>query len=321
MQRVLTTVTLLGLLVATASAFAITEHLKLEKSPLYALQVSAGPSRASGRLRPAVFSPVCNCPTDVARIGIRLRHPDRVTVTIVDQDHHTVATIVKDSALSAHSPHHWPWHGVTDSGTVVPDGVYYPSIYLGNERHTFLFANRITVDTQPPAVQSAPTALKPVLLAGPGRSVAIRYAFSEQAHALVYLHGRQIILGHTTRPGDKVKWTGRLDGRPLPAGKYVLSIGAQDLAGNETPAAQRKNVAVVVRYVELTPQRITVGSGGRIKVHVETALRRYTWRLGHRHGERRGKVLRLRAPSTPGTYRLVVGQPGRSATAVVRVRK
>ena len=202
----------------------------------------------------------------------------------------------------------------------MPDGVYYPSVYLGNERHTFLFANKITVDTQPPTLRS-PTALKHVLLAGPGRSVAIRYAFSEQAHALVYLDGRQIILGHTTRPADKVKWTGRLDGKPLPAGKYVLSIGAQDLAGNETPAAQRKNVAVVVRYVELTPQRITVGSGGRINVHVETALRRYAWRLGHRHGERRGKVLRLRAPSTPGTYRLVVGQPGRSATAVVRVRK
>jgi hypothetical protein len=80
-------------------------------------------------------------------------------------------------------------------------------------------------------------------------------------------------------------------------------------------------VTVVVRYVELTPDRISVGSGGRLKVHVKTALRRYKWRLGRRHGERRGKVLRLRAPSTPGTYRLVVGQPGMSATAVVRVRK
>jgi len=32
LQRVLTTVTLLGLLVATAAAFVITEHLKLTKS-------------------------------------------------------------------------------------------------------------------------------------------------------------------------------------------------------------------------------------------------------------------------------------------------
>jgi len=40
LQRVLTTVTLLGLLVATAAAFAITEHLKLIKSPVYGTLVS-----------------------------------------------------------------------------------------------------------------------------------------------------------------------------------------------------------------------------------------------------------------------------------------
>ena len=56
------------------------------------------------------------------------------------------------------------------------------------------------------------------------------------------------------------------------------------------------------------------------RVHVETAARRYTWRLGKRHGSRHGKVLRLRAPTTPGTYRLVVTEDGQSATAVVRVR-
>ena len=35
MQRLLTTVTLVGLLVATAAAFAITERLKLTKSAVY----------------------------------------------------------------------------------------------------------------------------------------------------------------------------------------------------------------------------------------------------------------------------------------------
>jgi hypothetical protein len=320
LQRVFTTVTLLGLLVATAGAFAITEHLKLEKSPIFALQVSAGPPRPGGRLPPALFSPVCNCPTSLARIGLKLRHPNTVTVTIVDKNHHIVATRAKDKLLGAHGPQHFVWDGRTDAGALVPDGVYYPSLHLADGNRTFEFRNKITVDTQPPVVQPA-TVLKPVLFAGPGRSVAIQYSFSEKAHALVYLRGRRIILGHTTRAADKIKWNGRFDHKPLPAGKYDLSIGAQDLAGNETPAAGRKHVTVVVRYVELTPDRISVGSGGRLKVHVKTALRRYKWRLGRHHGERRGKVLRLRAPSTPGTYRLVVGQPGMSATAVVKVRK
>jgi hypothetical protein len=321
LQRVLTTVTLLGLLVATAGAFAITEHLKQEKSPLFAIQVSPGAAPEVHRGAPAVISPVCNCPTSVARIGFKLRHPDHVTVTIDDKNGHTVATTgINGQLLAAHASQHVVWDGRTGSGAPVPDGVYYPSIHLANARHTFELADKITVDTQPPRVLSA-TGLKPVLLAGPGRSVAIKYDFSKQAHALVYLHGQQIVLGHKTRPSYKIKWNGRFNHKPVPAGTYVLSVGARDLAGNETPAAARKNVMVVVRYVELTPDRISVGSAGRITVHVETALRRYKWRLGHQHGESRRRVLRLQAPSTPGTYRLVVGQPGMSATAVVRVHR
>ena len=69
MQRVLTTVTLLGLLVATAGAFAITEHLKLEKSPLFAIQVSPGSAPEVHRGVPTVISPICNCPTRVAKIA------------------------------------------------------------------------------------------------------------------------------------------------------------------------------------------------------------------------------------------------------------
>ena len=53
MQRVLSTIVLLGLLVASAAAFAITEHLKLIKSPLYDPQVTNGTVNSA-----AVFSPV-----------------------------------------------------------------------------------------------------------------------------------------------------------------------------------------------------------------------------------------------------------------------
>ncbi len=160
---------------------------------------------------------------------------------------------------------------------------------------------------------------KPVLFAGRGRSVAIRYTFSKNAHAVVYLGGRRIVLGHQTRPSSKIKWAGKVDHKSLPAGTYVLSIGAQDRAGNQTPAGKRKHVTVVLRYIELTPGLTKVKAGRPFKVHVETAARRYTWRLGKRHGERRGRTLRLRAPTTPGTYRLVVTENGHATTAVVRV--
>ena len=317
MQRVLTSVTLLGLLVATAAAFAITEYLKLKKSPLYAVQVSAGAAPPLHRPQPVVFSPVCHCTTNVARIGLRLRHPDRVKVTIVDSAGHTVATRGSDGLLRARTAQHFVWDGRTDSGALVPDGVYYPWVNLAS--HTFKFANKITVDTQPPRVLSA-TGLKPVLQAGPGRSVAVKYDVDEKAHAIVYLGNRQVSLGRLSRLNAKIKWNGRLQHRQLPAGRYVLSIGARDLAGNETPAGERKHVTVVLRYIDVTPGQVSVRSGRPFKVHVETASKRYTWRLGRRHGERRGKRLRLRAPTTPGTYHLVVTENGHAATAVVRVR-
>jgi hypothetical protein len=317
LQRVLTTVTLLGLLVATAAAFAITEHLKLEKSPIYGVQVSNGLS--TGRRAHAVFSPVCDCPTNRATVGLTLRHTGHVTVTIVDPDGHTVATIAPDAVMQARQPRTFAWAGRTDTGAIAPDGVYYPSVQLS--RRTYRFLNKITLDTVPPKVLSAAgVKRKPVLFGGRGRTVAIRYGFSEQAHAVVYLNGRRIVVGRQTRPAGKIKWAGKLDHRPLPARKYVLSIGAVDPAGNETPAGERKDVTVVLRYVELTPGRTTVRAGRPFKVHVHTASRRYTWRLGHRHGGRRGRSLRLRAPTTPGTYRLVVTANGHVTTAVVKVR-
>ena len=178
-------------------------------------------------------------------------------------------------------------------------------------RRTLRLADNISLDTQPPKVFSAaPRKTKPVLFAGPGRTVAIRYTFSEKAHAVLYVGRRQITVGRKTQPSFKIKWAGTRGGRTLPAGRYVLSVGAQDIAGNETPAAQRRHVTVIVRYVQLTPGRVTVRSGRRITVHVETAAKRYTWRLGRRHGTHRARTLHVRAPTTPGTYRLVVLRTG-----------
>jgi hypothetical protein len=311
LQRVFTTVTLLGLLVASAAAFAITEHFKLVKSDVLGIQIL--PSAK-------VFSPVCHhCDTRKAAVGVKLRHTGHLSVTIVDAGGHHVATIASGVLMQARDAKQFPWDGRTDAGDLAPDGVYHPWIEL--PRQTLQLADNITLDTQPPHVLSATTPkAKPVFFAAPGRTVAIRYTLDGKAHAVVYLGRRRIIASHKSRPSDKIKWAGTLDGRPLRPGRYVLSVGAQDIAGNETPAAQRKPVTVVLRYVEITPARATVGSGRRVAFHVETAAKRYTWRLGRRHGSHRRSTLHVRAPTTPGTYRLVVTEHGHTATAVVRVR-
>ena len=305
MQRVLTTVTLLGLLVATAAAFAITERLKLTKSSVYGTQVSR------------YLAPGCQCATSKATVRIKLRHTGHVTVTIANSAGHEIATIGSDVLMRAGVPKAFPWDGRTDAGVMAPDGVYYPWVHL--PRRTLRFLNRITLDTKAPKVLSASLG-KPVLFAGPGNTIAIKYTLSEKAHAVVYLGRHRIIQSRLRHERDKVKWAGTLAGSPLPAGTYDLSVAAEDLAGNVTPAAERKHVSVVVRYIQLAPERITAHSGRRFAVHVQTAAARYTWRLGRRHGRHRGKVLHLQAPTTPGTYRLVVSEDGHTTTAVVRVR-
>jgi hypothetical protein len=307
LQRVLTTVTLLGLLVGTAAAFAITEHLKLIKSPIAGTRVSK------------VLSPVCDCSNRRALIRIRLRHADRVTVTIFDQAGHKVATVASKAEVPRRTPTPFYWYGRTAAGTTAPDGVYRPEIHLVGARHTFLLPNRIVLDTTVPKVLSA-SAGNGVMFPGSGRSLAIRYAFSQRAHAVVYLGGRQIIRGRPMRERDEVKWPGKVDGRPLVAGTYVLSVGARDAAGNETPAADRKSVRVIIRYIDVAPRVVSVRSGARFTVRVDTKAPRYTWRLGGRHGARRAKLLRLRAPTTSGTYRLFVAERGHTSIALVRVR-
>jgi hypothetical protein len=315
LQRVLTSVTLLGLLVLTAAAFAITEHLKQIKSPIFGAKITNGNGVAT-----KVFSPVCRCPNRAVRLTIKLRHRDRVTVTIVDAADHEVDTLPVQT-LEPRTAVQFVWRGLEDDGTPAPDGVYHPWVHLSNARHTFEFTNNIILDTKPPKVVSEPTVRNPTLFAGGGRTVAIHYAFSEPAHAAVYLGRRRIILGRHTKQGprDKVVWAGTVDFRPLPAGTYTLSVGGIDKAGNETPAAGRKDVKVTVRYVQLTPTRVAVRSGKRFTVFVRTAARHYGWRLGGQHGSHRSRILHLHAPTTPGTYRLVVTEDGRSATAVVRV--
>ena len=122
MQRVLSTVTLVGLLVATAAAFAITEHLKLEKSPITGPQVTR------------YFSPVCGCATARARVSIKFRSATVVTVSIVDVHGRSVATLASEQSVSR-GRRSWTWDGRSASGVRAPDGVYRPEIALPHKTY------------------------------------------------------------------------------------------------------------------------------------------------------------------------------------------
>lgn len=301
MQRALTTVFLLGLLTATAAAFAITEHLKLIKSPIYAPHVTK------------TFSPG----TSKAEVKFKLRHPDSVTVTIVDSGGHVVATLSHDAEEPKNVFVKFYWDGRTPTG-IAPDGsVYQPQVEVGSVR-TIRMPNKIVVDTTAPKVVSASDG-DGILIRGGHHAVAIRYVFGEPAHASIHVRGRRVVFGRRTRPTGKVKWSGKVGGRTLPAGRYVLEVAAIDLAGNETPPAERKRVVIRIRDIALGETPSHVAPGARFTVKVRTAAPQYTWRFGGERGTGKKKLLHLRAPAHRGRYRLVVSEHGHATTAIVIV--
>jgi len=310
LQRVLTTATLVGLLVATAAAFAITERLKLVKSPIYGTVVTP------------VFSPSCGCAKASATIRLKFRHRDAVTVTVLDHRRDLVRTLAF-GRLVPRGQTVFRWDGKTDLGVRAPDGAYEVQVHLENQHRTILLPNVISLDTKPPAIVDARASRPDISPDGDhrGDTVTIEYTLSKPGFVLVTYRGRRIIRGRSHKLRGGVVWTGRVDGKVLKPGLVTLSVGAVDLAGNKTPVADRWPVTVRIRYILLANRHITgVRAGRRFDIGVSTDAKRYRWRLGARAGIASGPVLRLRAPAGAGSYRLVVFAHGHSDSATVIVR-
>lgn len=293
---------LLGLLLASAAAFAITEHLKLIKSPIYGPQVSK------------VFSPAVG----KAEIAFKLRHPDSVTVTIVDSHGNPVDTLRSGVSEPKGKLVTFRWDGRTTAGVAPNGSVYRPEVHLANARRTILMPNKITVDTSTPKVLAASDGAG-ILVPGEHHGIAIHYTLGENAHASVYVRGHRVVLGHRSAKDGKVRWNGKVGGKALPPGRYVVEVAAVDLAGNETPPAGRKRVIVLIRPIALGKIPSRVKPGARFAVKVRTPASHYTWTFAGAHGIGKAKLLHLHAPTHRGHYRLVVSEHGHSATAVVIV--
>jgi hypothetical protein len=307
LQRALSTIVLLGLLLATAAAFAITEHLKLIKSPIYDPHVTKA------------FSPVCQCTTDKAEIKFKLRHPDSVTVTIVDSGGVVVDTVATGAKVQKGVAVRFHWDGRTTTGVARDGSAYQPQVELANDHdRTIRMPNRIMIDTSAPNVLSASDG-DGILLAGGSHGVDIPYVLSERAHAALYLGGRRVVFSRRSAPRGTIKWKGKTGTKTLRAGRYVLEVAAVDFAGNATPPAERKRLVVRIQYIALSAKSIHVAAGARFTVDVRTAAPRYRWRFSGAHGRGKTKLLRLRAPAHRGRYRLVVSEHGHATSAVVIV--
>lgn len=296
----------LGLLGGTATAFAITETLKLQKIPITAVRVDK------------VFSPVCGCKSAAARITLRLRDPDRLTVAMVDGDGRVVRTLVR-SRREPRGDVSYSWDGRDDAGYVVAEGSYKPRVHFAEQRRTIELPNPIEVDVTPPRIRVLRLAPATISPDGDGRSdrVQVSYAVNERAHAVLFVEGRREAFTYRQPREGVVSWYGKVDGRAVRPGRYRLALAAEDTAGN--PSATRVELAVQVRYVELGRETILATARTRFGVRVETDARAYRWVFAGRAGRGRARLLVLRAPRA-GRYRLFVAARGHADSARVIVR-
>lgn len=308
MARIASTVLVVALLAATAAAFALTQGLKLEKSPIFGTRV---PHR--------VFSPVCGCDRARATVSFRLREADRLDVEILDGDR--VVRTLEDGRSYPRGRVTVEWDGRDDAGAVLPEGEYKPRVRLAGARQTITLPNPIRIDVTRPIVQDVEIGPRVVSPDGDGRRdrVVVTFRLNEEARGQLFVDGRRRVLTKFARTEQRLEWGAKVDGRAVAAGTYALAVSAVDPAGNE--ADRTPPVQLRVRYVALGRTRITARAGTRFAIRVSADAERVRWTLGGRGGFAQPGTLLLRAPLQKGRFTLTVTANGRAARAAVFVRE
>jgi hypothetical protein len=307
---VLVVVFLLG---GTAAAFAVTQGLKLEKSPVLSPKITK------------TFSPVCDCDRwaalrggDHALVSFRLRKGDSVTLEVVDGDGDVVRTLFRGRRFGPVQVEE-AWDGRDDAGRIVPDGDYRPRVRLADAHRTIVFPNEMKVDTAKPRIEHFSLSRRVFSPDGDGRAdgVSVAYELSERGRVRLLVNGKVRTRKRGQAPTGALQWFGRFRGHPVRPRLYRLELVAVDDAGNRS---RRTFVgAVRVRYLELGLDTIRARAGTRFGVRVQTDARSYEWLFARGRGRSSARYLVLRAPRKPGRYRLFVGARGRGDSARVVV--
>jgi hypothetical protein len=220
---------MLALLAGTGTAFALTEVLKLEGSPI---------SRPKFDV---VFSPICECRNDTAKLPIRLKKAHTVTAAIVDGDENVVRTLAADRTFPRGRTV-FVWDGHDENGAVVPDGKYRLRLSLAGR--TIVVPNDIRVDTKAPTL--GPVTVSPSRIVAGEELVTVVGRSNEQSRLILSADSERVARGMVQNPGaQRVVWGGTVRGKPLRPGTYTLTVVARDVAGNVSAATPGVTVEIV----------------------------------------------------------------------------
>jgi len=299
-------VLVVALLAATTAAFALTQGLKNQPAGIFGTDVRE------------VFSPVCGCETETASIAFKLREPDRLDVEIVDGSGRVVRTIERGRAYDQ-GPVKSEWDGRDDAGKVLPESEYKPRIRLRGDRTTYTLPNPIRIDVTPPQLEFV--TVRPTVFSPDGDrrrdGTSFRYRLNEPARGLLFVNGERRVLTRFARTEDSIVWSGKVDGRALPPGPYTARLAAVDPAGNV--AERTRPIKLVIRYVALGRNQITVTAGARFALRVSSDARLVRWLLAGRSGIVPPGTLLLRAPLQKGRFTLTVSANGHATRAALFV--
>jgi len=210
-------VLLLALLAATTTAFALTEALKLDRTPITRPKFDV------------LFSPVCMCRKDAARLPVSFRKADTIDAVVVSDGGDSVRTL----AQGRNQPRgHFVflWDGRDDAGGVVPDGIYRLRLSFAGDGRTIELPNEIEVDTTPPTLE-----LLNLDVPEPGSTAPLTASVrsNERSRLLLYVDDELVARGRFDGPGlIRLAWARAAEDPRLSSGRHALTLVAKDRAGN-----------------------------------------------------------------------------------------
>ena len=279
MQRAVAIALAVGLLAASAGAFALAQVLKLERSPIEAVQVDPTPNHGRGMLDrhdSALFSPLCSEPCLQERPGALPRPHVRAGARASGRPGRAGRARPRPRSRTQAGASSRSGTAATSAGRLAGDGSYRLRVHVSGRSIQLL--NPLVLDT---AVRIAGTSLSRRVFSPDCDSRADRVIVvvrgREQLVRLVLEVRRGGQLVRTVRVGRRaralaVSWPPYENGRctTAPDGTYQLRVIARDVPGN-TRAIDLGDV--LARGVVLsTPDRAIV-AGRRVRVGISSDAR------------------------------------------------
>lgn len=293
------------------------------------------------------LAPTCHgCKNQRVTFYFEPHRAGRVTATVVNDAGDDVKTLVNDRRLSR-SRHHYVWNGRSDSGVLVPDGLYHLRVTLRDEGRSVTSPLGLIVDTAPPRPRVVVITPPEILPGGPGAlgRARIRFRGNSFARPIIRIYrtdvaAPQLVATFRILRGRHVaKWDGRTSaGVPAPDGIYAATVTTFDRAGNagsapvllpprRSEAARTRGVSV--RYLTVKAPLEPVAAGSVARVDIGPLARRMRWNLGPpgigqplARGQAKTRTLAVRIPSDArsGLYYLRVVAAGHRAVQPVLVQ-